>query len=169
MAQPFSVPTDNRGMIPPGTREWTGEVQYLAVTDTCTAATKITVPGRWLYFYATETCHITVGDEYISAASATLKNRCFPIPDGNTGAGWCGPFYFPAEFDSNHDGTGDLYIRAIRNAANGALYIAAAFRSEGMTPGAAASTTSTTTTTTTTTSTSTTTTSTSTTTTSTTT
>ena len=157
MAQPFSVPTDNRGMIPPGTREWTGEVQALAFTDTVTAATKITVPGKWLYFWATEACHITLGDAYISAAHATNKNRCFPIPSGKDGAGWCGPFYVPAEFDSKHDGSGDLYVRAVRNSTNGTLYISAAFRSAGLTPGAAGSTTSTTTTTTTTTSTTTTT------------
>ncbi len=150
MARPeFSIPTDGRGQVPPNAKIWTGEVQSIGFDDSGTAATKITTPGRWFMFYATTTCHIVIGNATINAAHATAANRCYPIPDGDT-AGWHGPIYVPDTFDTQGDGTGDLYVRVIRNAANGTLYIAQAFPNAQTAKVGATTTSSTTTSTTTT-------------------
>ena len=152
----FTIPPDSRGNVPPGAMVWTGEVQYLAHTAASTAATEITVPGPWYYFWATTDCHIVIGNAGIHAASTTAKNRCFPIGDGGT-AGWVGPIYVGAKFDTLADGSGSLYIRTIRNAADGALYIASGFPGDdSLNRGATSTSTTTTSTSTTTTSTSTT-------------
>ena len=147
MAAQFEMPRDAGGFPIPGF-VWTGEVQSISFTDTSTTADKITVDGRWLMFYATAECHIVIGNDTIHSAHATAGNRCFPIPNGDT-AGWVGPFYIPPSFDTTEDGEGDLYIRVIRNAADGVLYIASAYSSD-TTLGRGATSSSTTTTTTTT-------------------
>ena len=153
----FSVPMDGAGHPIQGAFTWTGEVQSVAFVTASSAATQITVPGRWFMFFATSLCHIVIGNAGIHDADLTAKNRCFPIPDGDTG-GWVGPVYIPDQFDTLTNGTGDLYIKAIRNAADGKLYIASVHVTEG-TLGRGATSSSTTTTSTSTTTTTTTTTS----------
>ena len=139
-----TMPSDGRGWTPDGSI-WNGETQAQAFTDTVTAATLITVPGRWFRFFATATCHINIGTLSVYPAAATTEDACYPVEAGV----WSDPVYVPTTFDTEGDGTGSLYFTVIRNAADGTLYIAQYGETEG-TRTLAVSTTSMTTTTTTT-------------------
>ena len=87
----FTIPRDAGGHPPDGTI-WTGEIQRLAFTDTCTAATEVTVPGPWYSFYATNVCHIVFGGKTdLRPATATGDDTCYPIPSGS----WTEPVYIP--------------------------------------------------------------------------
>lgn len=150
MRHTSSIPLDTRGNMPPGAIFWTGEVQAIAVGATSSAATEITIEGRWFYVYATCECHLLFGNAGIHTAHATQDNRCFPVP--NSGP-LLGPIYVPDSFDVNKDGTGKLYVRVIRASADGYLYlIAGAETNNSLQRGATSTSSSTTTTSTTTTS-----------------
>lgn len=127
---------------------WTGEVQSIAVSGTSTAATKITVPGRQFWIYASaKPCYIVLGNAGIHTASLTATNRCFPVPHSFP-PGLL--IYVGDEFRRDSAGeVGDLYVRAIADD-TGVLYFAAAGPSEGALGRGATSTTTTTTSTTTT-------------------
>ena len=130
------------GFTPDGS-VWTGEVQALDFADTATAATAITVPGRWFRFYATAGCCVNIGDANIQTATTALQDSCWPIPSGVTTA----PIYIPTSFDSAGDGTGTLYISAIRSgASDGTLYICQCYPSSDTRTTGLQSTTTTTTT-----------------------
>lgn len=127
---------------------WTGEVQSLAIGTTSTAATEITVPGNTFFFYATKPCYIVLGNAGIHAASATAKNRCFPVPHTYP-PGLL--IHVPTNFRLDSAGViGKLYVRALASD-TGVLYIASAGPNEEALLRGATSTTTTTTSTTTTT------------------
>jgi len=115
------------GRPAPDSDIWTGETQAIAYTDASTAATAITVPGRWFRFFAKTGAHIVMGGKSdLAPASATVSDQCYPLPV----AAWTDPVYIPNVFDSAGTGGGTLYIRIIRSATtNGTLYIAAALPS----------------------------------------
>ena len=114
----FSVRHDTRGTRT-GAYTWTGEVQSLAHVTASTVATLITIPGRDFLLVATTACHIVFGNAGVNAASVTAPSRCFYVP-ANTYL----HVYVRDEFDSLGSGSGSLYIRTIRNSADGTLYIA---------------------------------------------
>jgi len=122
----MSVKPQWNGEPPPNAGIWTGEIQRIATAATSSAATAITVPGRWFRFYASALCHIVIGGKTdLRPATATGADTCYPVQAGV----WSDPVYVPGVFDSAADGTGTLYIRVIRNAADGSLFIAAAYPS----------------------------------------
>ena len=147
----MNYPFDGRGEVPPNCLVWTGEIQSIAFVTASSAATAITIPGRLFEISADQDCHIVFGNANVNAAHATATSRCYPI--------WAKRkyiIYVPDGFDTLQDGTGTLYVRVLRNSADGRLYIAQALPSDDS-AGIGATTTTTTTTTTSTTTTTTTT------------